>query len=375
MATTGFDSARLARAGVLCEEAVGRGELEGASLFVARGGEVALNRAWGKVRYRLDPDGPDGLPASTEPRPVTPETVWLVASVTKPIVCAGVCLLLERGLVGLDDPVRRFFPEMTGEDRREMTLRHLMTHSSGLPDMLPENVELRRSHAPIAEYVRRVCGTPLRFRPGADVSYQSMGILLLGALIERLTNMPCRRFLAREFFEPMGMTTTELGWSAALQGRAAVARLDGGTAPSLWDWNSRYWRDFGAPWGGLFASAPEIGRFLMMLGNGGVWRDRHYLGRATVQEMTRNQTADLPNLPDAVRRRSTWGLGWRVAAGRESDYLGDLTGRRAFGHAGATGTGVWHDPDSGVTFVLFTNQPGCGRFIGLVSNAVAAAAL
>src|SRR5207248_2717591 len=110
-------------------------------------------------------------------------------------------------------------------------------------------------------FVRRACATPLLFPPGKDVSYQSMGIALLGAIVERLTGVPLREFLRSEFFEPLGMASCALGWRREFAGRAAKVRLPDGTAPSDWDWNSPYWREFGAPWGGMFATAAELARF------------------------------------------------------------------------------------------------------------------
>lgn len=347
-----FDDQRLARARDLCRSAVERGEIPALTLVVARWGEVILEEAWGAART---------------------DSVWLIASVTKPVVCAGVCLLLERGELGLDDSVSRFLPAFSGADRAGITLRHLLTHSSGLPDMLPENVALRQAHAPLSEFVERICSTPLLFPPGTNVSYQSTGIALLGAIIEGVSGLSCREFLRREFFEPLGMRHCALGWRPEFADRVVPAGLSPEQQPSDWDWNSPYWREFGAPWGGMFATAPEFVRFLQMLLADGRHEGLRYLAPATVREMTRNQTATLSDLPGPVRRRATWGLGWRVAAGRESENLGDLTSPAAYGHGGATGTGVWNDPETGVSFVLFSNRPGIGRFIGLVSNSIAAA--
>lgn len=364
--SAGFDPGRLERARELCREATGSGAIPGIALAVARHGELVQSEAWGSRGPARDADPP-----------AAPDTIWLIASVTKPVVCAGICLLLERGELALDDPVSRHVPGFDGEDRAGMTLRHLLTHSSGLPDMLPENVELRRRHAPHSEFVTRICTTPLLFPPGTGISYQSAGIALLGAITERVTGLPCREFLRREFFEPLGMDDCALGWRPEFQGRVAAALLaaDQQQQPSDWDWNSAYWRNFGAPWGGMYATAPQFARFMQMLLAGGSGNGRRCLGPATVREITRNQTRDLPLLPEAVRRSTAWGLGWRLAAAGDRSFLGDLVSPAAYGHGGATGTGVWNDPATGVSFVFFSNQPGCGRFIGRVANAVAGAVL
>ncbi|MCC2669604.1 MAG: estB 4 [Armatimonadetes bacterium] len=177
--TAGFDPDRLRAGLALCREAVDQGAIPGLALLVARDGTPVVNTAWGR--------------AELTGRPATPDTVWLVASVTKPVVCSGVALLLERGQLALDDRVSQHLPEFDAPDRSEMRLRHLLTHTSGLPDMLPENVELRRRHAPLSEFVERIATTPLLFRPGTNVHYQSTGIALLGALIERIVGVPCAR--------------------------------------------------------------------------------------------------------------------------------------------------------------------------------------
>ena len=357
----GFDIGRLSQARNLCQSTTDSGAIPGVCLVVARHGEQVLNEAWG----RADRAG----------TPATPETVWLIASVTKPIVCLGLCLLLERGLLGLDDPVHRHLPEFSGEDRRAVTLRHLLTHTSGLPDMLPENLELRQRHALLSEFVERICSTPLLFAPGTNVHYQSTGIALIGEIVARISGKSCPEFLRDELLSPLGMASTSLGWVPGLAGMVAECFQADESPATDWDWNSYYWRGFGAPWGGMFASAPEIARVMQLMLQDGAWNSRQVLSSATVREATRNQTDLLPDLSRSARLRASWGLGWRVLAARESEYFGDLLSPVAYGHAGATGTGVWNDPETGVTFVLFTNRANSGRFIGLVSNAVAAAVL
>jgi CubicO group peptidase (beta-lactamase class C family) len=123
----------------------------------------------------------------------------------------------------------------------------------------------------------------------------------------------------------------------------------------------------------MHATAPQFLRFMQMLLAGGTWEGRTYFAPATLREMLRPQSAHLPHLSEAARREDVWGLGWRHLSGRKSEYFGDLPGWCAYGHAGATGTVVWNDPESGVSCVLFGNHPESTRFLGRVSNALAAA--
>jgi CubicO group peptidase (beta-lactamase class C family) len=361
-AAAGFDAARLRNVEALCRAATESGAIPGLALLVARNGVPVIHTAW-------------GLADRTSRRPAAPDTVWLIASVTKPVVCTGVALLMERGLLALDDRVSRHLPEFDAPDRRDLRLRHLLTHTSGLPDMLPENVALRQRHAPLSEFIERIATTPLLFSPGTNVHYQSTGIALLGEIVARVSGGTCAGFLRQEFFGPLEMESSSLGTRPDLSDRIAESALPEEQPRTDWDWNSPYWHRFQAPWGGMFSTTGDLARFLGMVLRGGESGGRRYLGSATVREITRNQLPFLPDLPESARIRAAWGLGWRIAAGRESDYFGDLHSPRAYGHGGSTGTGVWNDPETGVTFVLLTNRPGCERFIGLVSNAVAAAVI
>jgi CubicO group peptidase (beta-lactamase class C family) len=111
-----------------------------------------------------------------------------------------------------------------------------------------------------------------------------------------------------------------------------------------------------------------------MLLTGGEYGGQRVLGRATAAAVIANQTERMPGLSRESRRSEAWGLGWRLHAGADPHHMGDLLSPRAFGHGGATGTVVWFDPEAELGCALFTNQPspGRGRFLGLVSNAVAA---
>src|SRR5713226_71553 len=192
MAATGtaLQRQRMEEAAHLIEQATASGDVRAAVLDV-RLGKFSYSRAFGEAR------GPD--------------TVFLVASISKPMTVAGVMLLADRGKLALSDPVRRFIPEFSGGDRELMKIEHLLTHTSGLPDMLPENTDLRRRHAPLTDFVAATCKTPLLFPPGTKVSYQSMGILLASEIAQRITGMPFRQFLRREVFLPLGMRDTSLG--------------------------------------------------------------------------------------------------------------------------------------------------------------------
>jgi len=307
---------RVDEAAELVRKATASGEARAAALEV-RQGDFRFSRAFGEAR------GPD--------------TAFLIASISKPMTATAVMLLVDRGQLELSDPVHKFIPEFADGDRELVTVRHLLTHTSGLPDMLPENIELRQRHAGLPDFVAGTCKTPLLFRPGTKVSYQSMGILLAAEIAQRITRMPFRDFLRREVFLPLGMRATSLG----LGGRRIVdtAQCQVETNDD-WNWNTPYWRDLGAPWGGVHATTGDIAKFLQafLRPNGLV------LKRETALMMTTSHTTGL---------NETWGLGWRLDAGE----FGRGCSPRTFGHYGATGTVAWADAETGLCCVLLTTKP------------------
>jgi CubicO group peptidase (beta-lactamase class C family) len=174
------------------------------------------------------------------------------------MTATAIMILRDHDRLQLNDPVRKFIPEFQGGDRDLITIQHLLTHTSGLPDMLPENEELRKRHAPLADFVAGACTTELLFKPGTQVKYQSMGLLLAGEIVERVAHTPLRGFLRKEVFQPLKMTRTSLG----LGGRSIASTAQCQVAADDWGWNSPYWRDLGSPWGGAHASAADVARFV-----------------------------------------------------------------------------------------------------------------
>lgn len=282
-----------------------------------------------------------------------PGGIYLLASITKPMTAAAVMLLADRGHLRLDDPVVKFIPEFKGADRTSMTIRHLLTHTSGLPDMLPENEALRKRHAPLREWVALTCKTPLLFSPGAEVRYQSMGILLAAEIAERITETPLRDFLAKEIFRPLGMRTASLGLGGRTIAATEQCEVSG---TDDWNWNSSYWRNLGVPWGGAHATAADVAKFLESFLN----KDSRVLRPETKAAMISNRTAGL-NEPR--------GLGFMVKPGS----FGVKCSPATFGHYGSTGTVAWADPKSGLICVLLTTRPADSsraNLLGPVSDRV-----
>jgi CubicO group peptidase (beta-lactamase class C family) len=317
------------------EAAAASGQVAAAALLV-RQGSSDFRRGFGKARNE--------------------DEVFLLASITKPMTVAGLMRLVERKHVSLDHTVRRYIPEFRGEGREMVTVRQILTHTSGLPDMLPENTDLRKRHAPLKDFVAAVCRTPLLFRPGTQVRYQSMGILLAAEIAERITRLPFREYLRRDLFLPLQMRDSSLGLGGRKISETALCQV---TGDEDWNWNSPYWRDFGAPWGGAHAPAGDVARFLEFF-----LRPRHGpLRMETATTMITNQNRRL-NKP--------WGFGFMIEEGAFSKHCSPGT----FGHYGSTGTVAWADRRKDLICVLLTTKPADQSRAGLlgpVSDMVAQA--
>ncbi|MGH9341265.1 MAG: serine hydrolase domain-containing protein [Acidobacteriota bacterium] len=274
------------------------------------------------------------------------DTPFLIASPTKPMTVSAVMIVRDRGQLELAAPVSHFLPQFKGGGREAITIKHLITHMSGLPDMLPENVALRKRHAPLGEFVERTCRTELLFPAGERVRYQSMGILLAAAVVEKITAQPLPEFLASTIFAPLRMTQTSLGLGGRKIADTAQCQV---AVPSDWDWNSAYWRNLAAPWGGAHSTVHDLARFIeaFTVPGSAPWPE------TTRREMREIQTGAL---------RPSYGLGWM----REPGDFGKRCSPATFGHYGSTGTVYWHDPGSELTCVLLTTKPAENSRSGLL---------
>ena len=256
-----------------------------------------------------------------------------------------------------------------------MRIRHLLTHTCGLPDMPPNNDALRKAHSGLASFVRAMTRADLTFTPGTRIAYSSMGTLIVGEIVERVTKQAFADYAAERVFRPLGMTQTWFRPPEALYPRIAVLRLPEGRKAVNWDNNSPYWRQLGAPWGGLFATADDLARFsahVIALVTGGA-TEYPVIGPTAARLMVQNHTRAIPTLAGGSE---SWGLGWALPVGLPIRFAGDLTSPETFGHHGASGSLIWADPCVQLSCVILTNQMtnwGADvRRYGAFSNAVVA---
>jgi CubicO group peptidase (beta-lactamase class C family) len=341
--------------------------IPGAAIAVGRHGRAIEPQFFGM-------QGPED-----DAEPIRRDGCFLLASITKPVTYLAAMLLVERGLLSLTDRVADYVPDFAAHHKDETLVLHLCTHTSGLPDMLFNNVDLRRRHAPLERYVEGTNDAVPTFQPGTQVSYQSMGTLMVAEIVRRISGQPLADFLERELFGPLGMSSTALGTGRLDPARLVRVRLPADPAFGGGDfhWNSVYWRQLGSPWGGLHSTPDDFAAICQMMLAGGILGDKRIVSPATVERMTTNRLDDFAELAEPVRRTQPWGLGWRLNHPAAGQTFGDLLGSQAYGHLGATGTMCWIDPDRQAFCLLFTTAPLAESHRKLVrlSNAVAAAIL
>jgi len=335
----------------------------GGAILVGRDGKVVAPRFFGR-------QGPEA-----DAEPLRKDAMFYLASVTKPVICMAAMRLVERGMLNLSDRVIRYIPEFTGGGKDDAQVLHLFTHTSGLPDELPDNAELRRKQSPLKSFVEGAIKAELLFKPGTRYSYASCGTILTAEIIQRLSGQSVREFVKREIIDPLGLKSTGLGSQGFAAERLVRAIVPDYQKNKDADWNSKYWREFGSPAGGMFSTPEDVAVLCSLMLNGGKWNGVKLLSPATVRMMTINRLDDMPDMPEPVRRTQPWGLGWRLNHAGTSDSWGDLLDRRVFGHTGSVGNVVWMDPQTKGFCILLSNYLRARAPWRLVhlSNAIAAA--
>jgi CubicO group peptidase (beta-lactamase class C family) len=305
--------------------------------------------------------GVGSLDWTPSPRP-DENTLWDMASLTKVVgMTTAMMQLSEAGKVDLDAPVQRYIKEFQGPNKERVTLRHLLTHSSGLPAWRPLYKETESSGAARALAV----ATALDTLPGVRMVYSDLGAIILGLVVERVSGEALDAYLARHVFGPLRMTSTTYRPGPNLLPRIAPTEYD--------PWRQRHIRGevhdenayaLGGVSGhaGLFSTGHDVARLCRMYLNGGTLDRARIVSAATIRRFTAVQDSTLSNRA----------LGWETPNGTNS--AGHLLTRPAFGHTGFTGTSIWVDPSRDLFVILLTNRVNPTRQnlrIGAVRTALA----
>jgi CubicO group peptidase (beta-lactamase class C family) len=357
-----MDAARLARIPARLQKFVDDGKAAGFVTLVARHGHVATLAAV-------------GFQDREKQIPMRADSMFQIMSMTKPITCTGVMILMEEGRLALIDPVEKYLPEFKGQTvagggkpSRLITIRDLMTHTSGVPSATPEGY-VKADHT-LAEVVNLGAQQPLQFEPGSKWSYSNMGIATLGRIIEVVSGKPYEQFLAERIFAPLNMKDTHHFLPVEKQVRLATAYTDkdGKLERSAAD-PFRKGAKYSAPEGGLYSTAPDMARFYQMMLDKGTLDGRRILSAASVAVMTTVHTGDLKA---GFAPGMGWGLGWSVV--REPAGTLRLNSMGSFGHGGAYRTYGWVDPGKDMIEVLLYQRTNGGGDVADEINAFLALA-
>lgn len=329
-ADVGMSAVRLETIDRIVNRGVKAGGFPGAAVVVGRRGYSVFERGYGHLGW-----------ASSSPAVVPDESVYDLASLTKVVGTATAAMILyDEGRLDLDAPVSRYLPEFSGGQKDKVTIRHLLTHTSGLP----AGRDLRRlAHGPW--HARSVViSTPLACKPGACQVYSDLGADVMGFVIEKISGQGLDAFLRERVFTPLGMNDTWFRPGASEKDRIAPTEVSPPRGypiqGEVHDENA--WALGGvAGHAGLFSTAADLSIFAQMMLNGGTYGGVRIASDSAVALFT-------------TRTAGTRALGWDTSDGEGS--AGMVMGEHAYGHTGFTGTSLWIDPDRELFVILLANR-------------------
>ena len=374
--TLGFSRDRLQHIGTTLNREIAAGTLPGAVVAIARHGRLAFYEAFG----HLD---------ATARVPMPKDAIFSIASMTKPITAVGALMLYEQGLLMVNEPVGKYLPQLarmrvgipacdgasgaTVEPTRAMTVQDLLRHTAGvsygrgetpLHKVYPISSTWSASNWTGAEFLERLGALPLHYHPGSVWEY-SLGLDVLGLVIEKVAGVPLRNYLEQRLFEPLGMRDTGF-----VVPRGALARYAHALPNDPLTREPQTLRDgtklhkFDCGGGCLVSSAMDYLRFAQMLLNGGELDGVRILGRKTVEYMTADHLGpevDMTHLRDYPNLNG-YGFGLGVAVRRGAGVSGVSSSRGEFHWAGSTGTYFWVDPAEALSVVFMAHAPGAIRY-------------
>ncbi len=356
------------RAGAAINRAIEAGTIPGAVLAVVYKQKMVWLKAYGKRRL---------IPKAEM---MTTQTLFDMASVTKPVVTGTLCMLLmERGYLRLQDKVSDFLPRFNNgpEDStgKQVYIRviHLLTHSSGLPPYAhPDMLKKKYGHADRPTLERHIDTVQRLYAPGSAFTYSGLNMITLQRIIEKITGKPLYRLAREEIFTPLGMNNSAFFPDDKQKARCApTEQLEEGAVLCgvVHDPMARVVMKGASSNAGLFSTAGDLAVYASMLLNHGTWNGHRLMSPATVRTFT-----SVPRGYEHIGRALAWDVHSPYASNK-----GDFLSRKAFGHTGYTGTSLVIDPENELAIILLTNRVhphDKGSVVALrgqVANAVASA--
>jgi CubicO group peptidase (beta-lactamase class C family) len=324
---------------------VDAGQIAGAVTLVAHEGQIVHHAAAGYANLE-------------ERAPMKPDAIFAIASMTKPVTATAVMILVDEGKLALDEPVSQYIPAFEdlaladGTPATPITLRHLLTHTSGLSSD-------QRNRGTIDETVAHFAREPLSFQPGSHWLY-GPGLTVAGRVVEIVSQSSFDDFVSKRILDPLGMSDTTFKPNGQQQARLAALYRPGpqpGTLEPGSHWLAEVAPDAAPnPSGGLFSTARDMARFYQMIVNGGELDGRRIVSAESVSSMSTIQTGALET---GFTDGNGWGLGWCVV--RDPQGATAALSPGSFGHGGALGTQGWVDPVRNSIYVLLIQRTDFGN--------------
>jgi CubicO group peptidase (beta-lactamase class C family) len=348
------DSPKLAGVGDAMQELISKNEIAGAVTVVVTKDKI----------LHLETTGFADVAAK---KPMTPDSLFWIASMTKPITGTAILMLQDEGKLNVADPVAKYLPEFAGLKTpsgkpANLTITQVLTHTSGLGEAGGPAAQRAKT---LADLVPLWLAAPMQYEPGAKWQYTQSGINAAARIVEVVSGMTFDAFLQKRLFDPLGMKNTTFYPTEQQRARLATAYAKSGDTSGLEAVPPR--ADFGPrdrpPQGngGLYSTAPDYARFCQMLLNGGTLEGHCYLSSAAMKYLTTPQTGDLPT---GFFQNNTFGnhgtnYGWGIATcilRTPHEGVAAMLSPGTFGHGGAWGTQAWIDPVKGVAYVLMVQR-------------------
>ncbi|SDZ93350.1 CubicO group peptidase, beta-lactamase class C family [Thalassobacillus cyri] len=325
----------------LMESKIEEGVMPGAVTFVARRGHIVQHEAYGHAALYEDDQGT----VMDQPVAMKKDTIFDMASISKVFTTTAAMQLYEEGLFNLDDPVAEHIPEFAANEKEEVTIRQLMTHTSGFTPWVP----IYTQEGDREDRLQYVLERPLANEPGTTYTYSDLNMITLSVLIERLSGQRLDKYVKVNITEPLGMEDTMYNPPASLKDRIAATEY-------------QPWTDRGIVWGevhdenawsldgvaghaGVFSTARDLATFAHMYLNDGTYGGTQILKPETVKLLAENQIPQFPG--------DEHGLGWELQQGW---YMDALSGSSTLGHTGYTGTSIAVSQNNDTIAVLLTNR-------------------
>lgn len=356
-AKAGMDPVKLREIPQRMQRFVATHEISGAVTLVARNGQIAA----------FDAVGMSDLKTA---RPMRTDDMFWIASMTKPMTATAILMLQDAGKLSVEDPVEKYLPEFKNQwlieaqnkdavtlkrPQRPITLRDLLTHTSGIGDFASP-----RPDCTLAELAMAYSQQPLRFPPGSRWQYSNQGINTLGRIVEVVAGERYEDFMQEHILQPLGMKDTTFRPTPAQAKRVVKAYKKAANGKDLEETgiyfiqgslSDKYRTAF--PSGGLFSTAEDVLKFYQMMLDGGVWQGKRLVSEAGMKQFTTTQTGEIKT---GFVEGMSYGFGFAVV--KEPQGVTGMLSKGCFGHGGAYATQSWADPQKKLILIMMIQRAG-----------------